>query len=172
MKKHLMPHDPTWKTKYQTEACALQHALGTNAIRIHHIDSTSIPNIVAKPIIDILIEVKSLDAIDKQTANMSKIGYEAKGPYGIDGRRYFRKHNVKGARTHHVHIYESNDPHFIRHIAFRDYLLAHPKAAKAYSDLKAQLAGNSKTYQDAKEPFISTTQKKALEWLAGWEANK
>lgn len=166
MKKQLMPHDPNWKTSYQTEAPAIQRALGVNAVRIHHIGSTSIANIVAKPIIDILVEVNELMTVDKYTADMTDIGYEAKGAYGMDGRRYFRKHDKNGTRTHHIHVFECDSPHAVRHLAFRDYLIAHPEVAKDYSDLKAQLASGGHTYQDAKEPFIAATQKKALEWRA------
>ncbi len=166
MKKHLMPHNPIWKTNYQTEATAIQQTLGENIVCIHHIGSTSIPNIVAKPIIDILVEVKELEAVDARTCHMTDLAYEAKGTYGIEGRRYFRKHNENGTRTHHVHVFECANLHAVRHIAFRDYLIAHPETAKDYSNLKTQLATNGHTYQEAKEPFITPILKKALEWKA------
>ncbi len=166
MKKHLIFHDPSWKISYQIEATAIQRAFGKNIAYIHHIGSTSIPGIIAKPIIDILVEVIELSIVDTQEINMAKIGYEAKGAYGIEGRRYFRKHDKKGTRTHHLHVFARNNPHVLKHIAFRDYLIAHPKIAKEYSELKEKLAENSQTYQGAKEPFITATLKDALVWKA------
>lgn len=171
MKKRLIPHDPSWKISYQTEATAIQCAFGKNIVRIHHIGSTSIPGIIAKPIVDILVEVKELGVVDTQEIHMAKIGYEAKGAYGIEDRRYFRKHDKKGTRTHHLHVFALNNSHVLKHIAFRDYLISHPEVAKEYSELKAKLAENSQTYQDAKEPFITATLKEALEWKTRREAN-
>jgi GrpB-like predicted nucleotidyltransferase (UPF0157 family) len=68
-------------------------------VGIHHIGSTAIPGIYVKPVIDILLEVTDITAIDKKNAHMEKLDYEAMGEYGISGRRYFRKNDAGGHRT-------------------------------------------------------------------------
>ena len=89
--------------------------------RLHHIGSTAIPGIFAKPIIDLLLEVGNIGELDDRSSFMGELGYEAMGEFGIPGRRYDRKNNASGIRTHQVHAYESGSPEVERHIAFRDY---------------------------------------------------
>lgn len=143
--------------------------MGAAAIKAHHIGSTSIPNILAKPIIDILIEARSLEAVDARSQQMVDVGYEAMGEYEISGRRYFRKSNASGVRTHHVHIFQTGSEHIIRHIAFRDYLRAHPAKAKSYSDLNRALIAEPEfdpcNYSARKAPFIQMTQEEAMKRL-------
>ena len=73
---------------------------------------------------------------------MEALGYEAMGEFGLVGRRYFRKENPANIRTHHVHIYQANSPEVKRHLAFRDYMIAHPQDAEQYSLLKQKLASS------------------------------
>lgn len=135
---------------------------------IHHIGSTAIPNIYAKPIIDILVEAKNLTQVDTRNAAMATLGYEAMGEFGIAGRRYFRKHDAAGVRTHHVHVFEQGSPESDRHLAFRDYLIAHPDEAHQYSQLKRSLANqypdDRESYMDGKDSFIKEKERQALEW--------
>lgn len=164
----VVPHDPKWKNLFLQERDTLREALGTQRIAIHHIGSTSIPNILAKPIIDILIEVASLNNLDHKNTTMQTLGYEVMGEYGIETRRYFRKSNSNGIRTHHIHAYEFCSPHILRHLAFRDFLLAHPSKSVEYSQLKADLLARGnismKTYIDGKDAFVKQTEAKALAW--------
>jgi GrpB-like predicted nucleotidyltransferase (UPF0157 family) len=163
----IVPHDPHWKDIFLQEQAALQAALAEHARVIHHIGSTSIPNILAKPIIDILIEADSLDSIDNHTQDMQSLSYEPMGEFGIPTRRYFRKSNPQSIRTHHVHIFETGSPHLHRHLAFRDYLLAHPSVAQDYSQLKASITKSNTSpehYITAKDPFIKQTEQAALTW--------
>ena len=89
---------------------------------------------------------------------MATQGYEAKGEYGIAGRRYFRKDNRAGIRTHQVHVFVSGSPDVIRHLAFRDYLRAHCQKALQYSKLKVALAkahpNDIHAYMDGKDALI------------------
>ena len=62
------------------------------------------------------------------------------GEFGIEGRRYFRKDHAQGTRTHQVHVFQSGSDQVARHLAFRDYMIAHPEEARSYSDLKKRLA--------------------------------
>ncbi len=98
--------------------------LGSELLEIHHIGSTSIPGIYAKPIIDILGGARKIEDIDPYNDAMARIGYGARGEFGLPGRRFF----VKGVpkRTHHLHIFESGNTELTRHLAFRDYMIAHP----------------------------------------------
>ncbi|QIF80349.1 GrpB family protein [Brevundimonas sp. 'scallop'] len=96
------------------------------------------------------------------------IGYEAMGAHGIEGRRYFRKNAPDGTRTHHLHVFETGAPQIARHLAFRDYLLAFPDRAAAYSALKARIVAgpgsNGATYQDGKAAFVEELNAEAAAW--------
>lgn len=141
MRDTLQPHNPHWRANYATEADALRERFGVTLIAIHHIGSTAIPDISAKPIIDILIEATSLAAIDQGNAAMEAAGYEPRGAFGIEGRRYFKKVGAPPeVPGFHVHAFEQGSPHIVRHLLFRDYLLAKPEVAHAYSALKLSLA--------------------------------
>lgn len=165
----LRPHDPAWAEKFQAEADVLKSIFRIHARLIEHIGSTSIPDIFAKPVIDILIGVEDLEAVDQHNGQMEAQGYEAKGSNGLDGRRYFRKSDEVGIRTHHVHVYQINAPDLSRHLAFRDYLRAHPEKAALYSSLKITLAEQSgmsrKRYQAMKHDCIVQLDCEAQAWL-------
>lgn len=169
MKVEVVPHDATWRTKFEDESQLITPALGNNLVRIHHIGSTSIPGIYAKPIIDILVEVQDITQVDESNAAMTALGYEAMGEFGIPGRRYFRKH-IESQRSHHVHIFTANSSEIERHLAFRDYMIAHPEDAKKYSELKRELAKlypeDIYGYMDGKDGFIKEMEAKALAWKA------
>jgi GrpB-like predicted nucleotidyltransferase (UPF0157 family) len=137
-------------------------------VRLHHIGSTAIPGIRAKPIIDLLLEVTDVAELDGRASDMEELGYEGKGEFGIPGRRYFRKDNASGVRTHHVHAFQAGSPEVERHLAFRDYMIAHPAAAQAYSELKQELAREHPddigAYVAGKDPFIKEHQPRAIAW--------
>jgi GrpB-like predicted nucleotidyltransferase (UPF0157 family) len=168
MKVEVVPHDSRWQDAFVEAAAEITTVLGDAIAAIHHIGSTAIPGIYAKPIVDLLIEVKSLTFVDARNAAMNAIGYEAMGEFGIPGRRYFRKHNVVGTRTHHIHIFEQGTPQCDRHLAFRDYMIAHPEEAQQYSQLKRNLADqypqDIESYMDGKDSFIREKEARALEW--------
>ncbi|MEP3278747.1 MAG: GrpB family protein [Stappiaceae bacterium] len=169
MNKSVIPYDPVWKQSFANEASALRAVLGEHVQSIHHIGSTSIPGMRAKPIIDILLEVTSLAGLDDRAEAMRETGYEVMGAYGIDGRRYYRKIDQTGTRTHHMHAFTIGSEHVERHLAFRDYLIAHPARAQDYSDLKARLVQGDEvswdTYLDGKDPFIKMVEQEALKWV-------
>lgn len=155
-----------WKSDFETESKRLQAIFGAEVIDIHHIGSTSVCGLAAKPIIDIMPVVKDILQIDKYTDEMDRIGYKAKGENGIPGRRYFQKGG--NDRTHHVHIYEQGSRDIERHLAFRDYLRVHPNIAKQYGDLKERLSNkfpdDIDAYIDGKAEFASEIERQAVEW--------
>src|SRR3546814_8745866 len=99
-----------------------------------HIGSTSIPGIHAKPIIDMLAVTSDLSLLDGCESRIASLGYEALGEFGIPGRRYFRKDNSTGERTHKIHAFRTGSPKITRHLQFRDYLIAPPAVARDRSD--------------------------------------
>lgn len=169
MKKvEVVPHDPRWRDAFEAEAKAIAAALGENVVAIHHIGSTAIPNIYAKPVVDLLVQVRDIAELDGRSSAMESLGYEVMGEYGIPGRRYFRKDNHKGIRTHNVHAFETRSAEVERHLAFRDYMIAHPVEAQRYSELKRKLAGehpqSMDRYMDGKDGFIKEMDRRAERW--------
>lgn len=82
--------DPNWALRFAREAETVRSALGLAVSAIHHIGSTAIGSIYAKPIIDMLLVVRSLDAVDRRTPALVAEGYEAMGDFGLSGRRFAR----------------------------------------------------------------------------------
>jgi GrpB-like predicted nucleotidyltransferase (UPF0157 family) len=167
-KVEVVPPDRHWQSLFKAESQQLSIAFGDNAIAIHHIGSTAIETIYAKPIIDILIEVKDLDRVNDRNTPIEALGYIAMGEFGITYRRFFRKDNKDGIRTHHVHTFEVGSAQIDRHLAFRDYMRSHPEAAHEYSQLKQQLAqkypDDIQSYLDGKDGFIREIDRKAAAW--------
>ena len=99
---------------------------------------------------------------------MVQLGYSAMGEFGIPGRRYFRKNDASGTRTHQVHAFQTGSTGVVRHLAFRDYMIAHPEAAHDYGALKLTLfrqhPNDFEAYMDGKDAFIQEHEAKALAW--------
>lgn len=165
----VVPHDPRWRDLFEVEAQHIAAALGENAVAIHHIGSTAIPDIHAKPIVDLLVEVRDIAETDGRSARMESLGYQVMGEYGIPGRRYFRKDGPDGSRTHHVHAFRAGSDEVKRHLAFRDYMIAHPVDAQRYGELKQKLAEehphSMDAYMDGKDGFIKEMERRAARWL-------
>jgi GrpB-like predicted nucleotidyltransferase (UPF0157 family) len=117
-----------------------------------------------------LVEVKDIIKVDTQSSEIEALGYQAMGEFGISGRRFFRKGNEAGIRTHHIHGFEVNSAQIERHLAFRDYMISHPEDAQQYSELKRELANkyhdNIQGYMDGKNGFIKAMDLKAAKWRA------
>jgi GrpB-like predicted nucleotidyltransferase (UPF0157 family) len=167
-KVEVVSNNPKWQEAFEVESTCITNTLGKNVVAIHHIGSTAIPNIYAKPIIDLLVEVKDIFKVDEQSLAMEALEYEVMGEFGISGRRFFLKNNKEGVRTHHVHIFEVSSAQVERHLSFRDYMNAHPKDAQKYSELKRKLAREHPTnidgYMDGKNEFIKEIDMKAVQW--------
>ena len=148
------------------EEALLRDALGDECVRAHHIGSTAVPGLAAKPVIDILLEVRSLEGLDRLDSAMRAVGYRPRGEFGIPGRRYYPK--GEDARTHHVHAFETGDPHIDRHLVFRDYLRAHPDAVDEYAAIKVEAAAkflhDSEGYQAHKHDVVQRLLADAIAW--------
>jgi GrpB-like predicted nucleotidyltransferase (UPF0157 family) len=165
----VVPHDPAWSELYRKEAEWLKSFFGEEIVAIHHFGSTSLTDIYAKPIIDILIEVRDICKIDAASDRLYSLSYLPKGEFGISGRRFFIKGDEEN-RTHHLHFYEAGNPEIARHLDFRDYMAAHPDEAHAYSLLKIDLARcypeDIDGYNAGKTGFIKEIDRKVKLWRA------
>ncbi|SDB92879.1 GrpB family protein [Shouchella lonarensis] len=161
------PYQTAWIDQFVCEAVRLKHIFANHIVACHHIGSTAVPGLLAKPVIDVLIEVhEPIVRVDELNEAMKQIGYEAKGENGIEGRRYFQKGGDQ--RTHHVHVFETGSRDVCRHLAVRDYLRAHPKEAHAYGELKRILAAmhptNITAYISGKHEHVQQLEAAALAW--------
>jgi len=152
-------YDPAWPDLYERERALIAHALGDLAVAIEHVGSTAVPDLGAKPIIDMMIGLRDLADHERCLPPLRGAGYEYKGELDIPGRHYFRK-PVRGPRTHQIHMVELGCDFWQRHILFRDYLRDHPQEAQGYYDLKLRLAERFGTdrlgYNEAKTAFIES----------------
>ena len=165
----VVPYNPGWPDKFQREAKKLAAIFGPELIAIHHVGSTAIPGIMAKPIIDIMPIVQHIERVDALNPALIKLGYEPRGENGISGRRYFAKGGDLN-RTHHIHAYQADNPEVTRHLDFRDYLIAHPRLAQQYAQLKVELAKQFPHdifgYMAGKDAFIQEMILRAYTWRA------
>ena len=168
------PYNPLWKNMFETERDHLLSCVPSGFIkRIEHFGSTAVPGLSAKPIVDMLVEVESLEKTKSKVAPV----LEAKGydyfwrpSFGDDTPPFyawFIKRDDHGKRTHHIHMIEAAFESWER-LLFRDYLIEHSKAAKEYSDLKIKLSkehkGDRITYTKAKTDFITEITNLAKEY--------
>ena len=158
----------TWDDAFRLEARALQDCIGFLKPAIHHIGSTSVRGLSAKPVIDILIEIDDLELLEKEATALATIGYVFRGENGIPGRLYFEKGGED--RSHQIHAFERGSFGALRHLAFRDYLRSRPDVANEYAILKKQVASvcnnDIDRYCDGKDAFIKKHEKLALEWYS------
>jgi GrpB-like predicted nucleotidyltransferase (UPF0157 family) len=141
-------YDPAWPAKFEAERDLIVHTCGKGAfVAIEHVGSTSVPGLAAKPIIDMMPGLRSLDDAPPLIPLLVSIGYEyvpafeqdtSSGP-GMPFRRYLRK-DEHGGRAFHAHMVEASSNFWIDELLFRDYLRAHPEAAIEYARLKRDLA--------------------------------
>lgn len=153
----VVPYDEKWPEMFEAERLLLQALLGDVVKDVHHIGSTSVPGLSAKPVIDILLEVSDIHQLDKCNSAMASAGYVARGENGIAGRRYF----IKGGdrRSHQVHAFSAGDIQIPVHLAFRNYLRKHSDIARDYAEIKRAAARVSKhdahRYSALKTNFIT-----------------
>ncbi len=162
----VMPYDSIWQHLYLEEKKRLEAIFKNQLVAIHHIGSTAVPGLAAKPVIDIMIIVEDIEQMDKLNDQLIAIGYEMKGENGITGRRYFQKGG--DMRSHHLHVYAEGDVNIKRHLAFRDYLRAFSGEAERYGHLKSELAklypSDITSYINGKDIFVQVMEMKAVDW--------
>ncbi|UYG05508.1 GrpB family protein [Halomonas sp. LR3S48] len=162
----VVPYEESWARRFDEERCLIEEAVAGLHNRVHHIGSTSVEGLQAKPIIDILLEVADLQELDGRSRCFEAIGYECLGEFGLPGRRYYRKGGI--SRTHQIHAFEWGSLDAQRHLAFRDYLRAHPVVAREYGELKQRVAKVCRhditRYSEGKADFVKLHEQRALAW--------
>ncbi len=126
-------YNPQWPEKFENEALKIREILGNQILDIQHIGSTSIPNLSAKPIIDIGVLVSSIDDVQFFVSKLSIIGYDHKPDMSSEERIFLRKGNPV---EYHLSVACPKHLFWNRNITFRDYLRTHPELAKEYENLK------------------------------------
>ncbi len=159
----VVPYNPTWPQMFEEEATLIRQALGENCLAVHHIGSTSIPGLAAKPIIDIIPVVRDITQVDQTTEKIEALGYDAKGEFGMLFRRFFQKDTPQEA--YNVHVFEEENPEIDRHLKFRDWMRTHPEDRDAYAALKQNLAEqfshDRMGYCFGKDAFVASIDVKA-----------
>jgi GrpB-like predicted nucleotidyltransferase (UPF0157 family) len=154
-------YDPVWPVAYATEAARLAPVLP----ELHHIGSTAVPGLAAKPTLDILGSVPGTPDLRA----LARLGYEVRGEAGIPGRLFLRLVR-DGRRLVHLHLYAQGSQQRLRHLAFRDWLRAHPDRAAAYGAHKLALAarpGRTRAdYVADKGDWVRAGEAEALAWAA------
>ncbi len=160
----LVPYDARWPDYFKEEKDRLQAIVSPDLIgRVEHFGSTAVPGMPAKPIVDMLVEVFSLEKTAESIVPLLKAqGYDYlwRPTIGDDGEpfyHWFIRRNSAGDRTHHLHMVEPDFEHWER-LLFRDYLIEFPDAAKSYAELKLDLSRRYRNdrvaYTQAKTKFI------------------
>jgi GrpB-like predicted nucleotidyltransferase (UPF0157 family) len=165
----VVPYDHAWPSFYEEERARIERAICPWVEDIEHVGSTAVPGLAAKPVIDIMVGVKSLENSPILVERLVGIGYEYVPEFErvLPFRRYFRKMR-EGRRTHQIHLVErSNTEWWDRHLLFRDSLRADPEIAGEYAHLKYDLSDrfgkDREAYTDAKTHFISEVVRRAQE---------
>ena len=165
-KYDIVQHDPAWHRTFDEEARRIKGIFGSDALSIEHIGSTAVPDIAAKPTIDILVIVKYAAVADQYNEPMAALGYSALGAFIADDTRLFEK-EVGDERLFIIHVFEKDHPHTEDMIKTRDYLITHPDEAKAYEALKRNLKKRFPddyiSYRKVKNEYMKELTKKALE---------
>jgi GrpB-like predicted nucleotidyltransferase (UPF0157 family) len=161
----IVPYDHGWPGRFEAERSALLAAIGGWAVGgIHHVGSTAVPGLAAKPTIDILIGVRDLQSSRSCFATLAALEYRY-APYRAEQMHWFCKPDA-ARRTHHLHLVPSDSARFRDELAFRDFLRAHGEVASEYGALKRALAKrfehDREAYTAAKAAFVEATVRRAL----------
>lgn len=161
------PYDPNWPHLFESEAAFLKRKLPKSlVIKIEHFGSTAVEGLLAKPIIDMLVEVSSLAETQKQIVPiLEAAGYDYFWRTDISpAYAWFIKRDSQGKRTHHIHMVEADSKLWER-LYFRDYLREFPEQAKTYAELKQSLADRFSNdriaYTEAKAEYVEAITERA-----------
>lgn len=176
IKVELVAHDSRWTMQARAESDALAAALKPMLLAVHHIGSTAIRGIRAKPIVDLMSVVARLSELDRRRRDLEALGYHWWGEHGLPGRRYCTKTDpATGRRLVQLHCYVEGSPEITRHLAFRDYLREHPHIAATYDREKARCQAlhpnDSHAYSDCKSTWIQNIEADALAFERGRSAS-
>ncbi|MDR1263696.1 MAG: GrpB family protein [Oscillospiraceae bacterium] len=171
----LIDHDAEWEKLANQTIQRLGEIFGSTAKDIQHIGSTSIKNIKAKPIIDIAVAVNDFEKFKPFISKLESNGFSYHGWFLVERiivlNVYEDLKSGERVTTHHIHIVKVDSSEWKNHIKFRDYLNAHPSAAKTYEAIKVKLASEHpydegrKSYNNGKNDFIIHILNDVTTWL-------
>ena len=154
----VLPYDEQWEQAFVHIKHEIQEALGSLALSIEHVGSTSVRGLSSKPIIDIDVVIKDYSVFDAVVHVLEEIGYHHEGDLGITGREAFTYRGKEHLQKHHLYVCPQDSAELRRHIAFRNYLSIHPEAVREYSRIKEEGAAlypnDIEKYIQHKSPFI------------------
>lgn len=156
MKKiiEVVPYDTNWPHIFEKEEALIRQALSDNFLAIHHIGSTSVPGLTAKPKIDMIAVVQ--DPMLAR-AQLEKIGIQYRGEYNIPLHYGFSKRRDIDLN---LHVYEEFHPEIELNLCFRDYLRNHPNKRDDYARLKEELIQDESSFHKENSPFTNYTLRK------------
>ena len=164
----LLPHDARWAEVASESISLLKAVLGDAAVDIQHIGSTSIRHISAKPILDLVIGVRSFEDILCKKEQLEEKGVIYRGQDHPGQHLFVMGDFAADTRTHHIHMVLWGGEIWRNYINFRDYLQAFPEKAKAYDVLKhrllADFASDRSRYTQGKQTLIDTFLREAEAW--------
>jgi GrpB-like predicted nucleotidyltransferase (UPF0157 family) len=152
----VVPYDPDWPRRFEAERALLEDVLGPWLEGgIHHVGSTAIPGIAAKPIVDMLAGVRDLEEVRAAYEPLAAHGY-VHHPHRPGIAHHFAKRSAEGKTTHGLHLTEPGSDLWRERLVFRDALRADPELAAVYEALKLRLAqGPAADYTVSKRPFVA-----------------
>lgn len=148
----VVPYDENWPGMFESQVQSIAQVLGENYVAIHHVGSTAVPGLIAKPVIDMIVVVKDITAV---VPNLEKLGYKYKGEINIPFRRYFTKES--DLIKIHLHAYEKGNPEIQLNLLFRDYLRGSPEAREEYATLKVNLVEQKPAHEKNNSSFSGYT---------------
>lgn len=169
----LVPYDERWPVVFGELRGVLSRALGGLARAIEHVGSTSVPGLVAKPVIDLDVVIASRAELPRVVEALAPLGYRHHGDQGIAGREAFKRDaqdvprdgSGRGWPAHHLYVCAADARELRRHLLFRDWLCAHPEQAAAYGALKRELAERHRhdvdAYCEARSAFVEAALRSA-----------
>lgn len=163
----LVDYDPAWPAAYEAIAERILQACAPHVVEIHHIGSTSVPGLPAKPVIDVMPGLATYEDGLAIVPAMEALGYQYRGDFGIPRRHYFKGLPEHVGREQNIHCYAVGEGQWHWHLAFRDHLRANPADRDRYFALKSELAAqypdDVESYAMAKHDFVMSILRQHLE---------
>ncbi len=158
---YIVAYDPSWPTLFAQERNRLFETVRQWIEEVEHVGSTAIPGLDAKPVIDLMVGLKSMADASSCVEPLTNLGYS----YWAEGAQPHHNLFVRfvdpkmSARTHNLHLVEAGGQYWKDRLLFRDYLRKHPETAKEYAKLKYMLStrhrDDREAYTAAKADFVS-----------------
>jgi GrpB-like predicted nucleotidyltransferase (UPF0157 family) len=159
----IAPYDPEWPRIYEEESKLIRATVGDTIRSLEHCGSTSVPGLAAKPIVDIIAGVDGREDAENCRERLKAIGYDDASP-GDNPDWYYCLGKGPHSPGFHLHLVKEGSPHHVKHLAFRDWLRTHPEDARAYAELKINLAAKYRDdrvkYTESKNDFIDAIEEK------------